>query len=58
MKEDVGLIIFEHLGYKLHVHVLDVDFLLHVGYYSSITPTQAYLKALIHNHDRLIQLFL
>lgn len=27
MKEDIGLIILKHLGHKLNIHVLDVDFL-------------------------------
>lgn len=27
VEEDVGLVILEHLGDKLHIHVLDVDFL-------------------------------
>lgn len=27
MKEDVGLVVFEHLGHQLNVHVLDVDVL-------------------------------
>ena len=25
MKENIGLIVLEHLRHKLHVHVLDVD---------------------------------
>lgn len=27
MEEDVGLVIFEHLGDKLNVHILDIDVL-------------------------------
>ena len=27
VKEDIGLVVFEHLGDKLHIHVLDVDVL-------------------------------
>jgi hypothetical protein len=27
MEKDVGLVVLEHLGNKLNVHVLDVDFL-------------------------------
>lgn len=27
MEEDVGLVIFEHLGDKLNVHILDFDVL-------------------------------
>jgi hypothetical protein len=27
MKEDIGLVVLEHLGHQLDVHILDVDFL-------------------------------
>lgn len=27
MKEDIGLVVFKHLGDELHVHVLDIDLL-------------------------------
>jgi hypothetical protein len=42
MEEDVGLIILEHLSYKLRVHVLDVDF----------------LEVLVQHHDSLVQFLL
>ena len=59
MEEYVGLVVLEHLGNELDVHVLDVDFLKEnlaarrqpLGYI-------AYLEALIEKHDSFIELLL
>ena len=42
MEEDVRLVVLEHLGHKLGVHVLDIDL----------------LEVLVQHHDGLIQFFL
>lgn len=42
MKEDVGLVVFEHLSNQFHIHILDVDF----------------LEAAVHHHDGFIEFLL
>lgn len=54
MKQSVRLIVLEHLGYQLDVHILDVDLLLSISV-RLVPVDKLYLKVLVHNHDCLIQ---
>ena len=58
MEEYIGLVVLEHLGNQLNVHVLDVDLLVGVGSTSATTHVFTYLKTLIHDHDCFIELLL
>lgn len=53
MKQDVGLVVFEHLGDELHVHVLDINLLRRIGKPNSMIDAcnLSYLKALVHHND-------
>ena len=56
VKKDVRLVVLEHLGHQLDVHVLDVDLLedmsIRDGGFKTQTPS--YLQSLVHDHDGLI----
>lgn len=57
VEENIGLVVFEHLGDKFDVHVLDVNLL--DGIRSSLLPKRtAYLDALVHHHDSLVEFLL
>lgn len=56
MEENVGLIVFEHLGDKLNIHVVNIDFLLDMldrslsVFISDVTDLQAFIQ----HHDGLV----
>jgi hypothetical protein len=64
MEEDIGLVVLEHLGNELNVHVLDVDLLFGCQSTKSETTcslnilSMKYLKALVHDHHSFVELLL
>ncbi len=42
MEQHIGLIVLEHLGYELDIHILNIDL----------------LKALVHDHNGLVEFLL
>lgn len=57
MEEDVGLVVLEHLGDKLDVHILDIN-LLGAIRSNLLSKRAAYLNTLIHHHDSLVKFLL
>jgi hypothetical protein len=59
MKENVGLVVLEHLSHKFHVHVLDVDFLwLSLMRAAEPLKKMTHLEAFVQEHNGFIELFL
>jgi len=58
MEENVGLVVFEHLGNKLDIHVLDVDFLRSAISNERMEAKPDYLEVLIQEHDSFIEFLL
>lgn len=59
MKQNIGLVVLEHLSHQLDVHVLDIDLLRVVNNECpEALDTETYLQALVHDHDSLIEFLL
>ena len=60
MEEYVRLVVLEHLGNQLNVHILDVDFLRIIRCFLSQKGfiRFSYLKTFIQKHDGLIEFLL
>jgi hypothetical protein len=60
MEEYVRLVVLEHLGNQLDVHILDVDFLRIIRYFLNHKGfiRLSYLKTFIQKHDGLIEFLL
>jgi hypothetical protein len=60
VEEHIGLVVLEHLGDKLDIHIVNIDFLLNVlvevlvGHQERAT----HLQALVQHHDGLVQFLL
>ncbi len=60
MEEYVRLVVLEHLGNQLDVHILDVDFLRIIRYFLDQKDfiRFSYLKTFVQEHDGLIEFLL
>jgi hypothetical protein len=60
MEQHIGLVILEHLGDELDVHVLDVDFLPGCELRAAVVGAlmDSYLETLVQHHDGLVELLL
>jgi hypothetical protein len=60
MKEDIGLVILEHLSHELNIHILDIDLLVLLLVLLRVTLARGgnYLETFIQKHDRFVQFLL
>lgn len=59
VEENVRLIVFEHLGDQLNIHVVDIDFLFDVSDNPWMLLTKpTHLQAFIQHHDGLVEFLL
>lgn len=58
MEKNIRLVVLEHLCHQLNVHVLDVDLLSGCEFEQTSRQHDAYLEALVHDHDGFIQFLL
>lgn len=59
MKQNIRLVVLEHLSHQLDVHILDIDLLRAVNDGCHVAlDIRTYLEALVHDHDSLIEFLL
>jgi hypothetical protein len=60
VEEHIGLVVLEHLGDKLDIHIVNIDFLLDVLVEARVEGQEqaTHLQALVQHHDGLVQFLL